>query len=182
MVFDIYTLVEAIWIIIPAYAANGLTPVIGKLIKPHPIDGGRKFRGQPLFGSGKSWEGLAFGSIVGVIIALVEMWAYPYLPWELSPIELTIVSMGPLLGFLLGFGALVGDLVGSFIKRRLNLKRGRPAPVLDQDDFVLGALGFAALAVMVKWQWVVLLVIITPIFHFIANVIGYLLKVKKEPW
>jgi len=182
MVFDIYTLVEAVWIILPAYAANGLTPLIGKFLKTHPIDSGRTLKGNPLFGKGKSWEGLAFGSIVGIIIALVQMWAYPYLPWSLSEVELTIVSMGPVLGFLLGFGALIGDLVGSFIKRRLNLKRGRPAPLLDQDDFVLGSLGFAALAVMVKWEWVVLLAIITPILHFIASIIGYLLKVKKEPW
>ncbi len=182
MVFDIYTLVEAIWIILPAYAANGLTPIIGRFVKTHPIDGGRMYRGNPLFGKGKSWEGLLFGSFVGIVIALVEMWAYPFLPWELSPVGLTIVSMGPVLGFLLGFGALIGDVVGSFIKRRLNLKRGRPAPVLDQNDFVLGSLGFAALAVMVKWQWVVLLVIITPVFHFIANIIAYFLKVKKEPW
>ncbi len=182
MVFDIYTLVEAVWIILPAYAANGLTPIIGKFVKTHPIDRGRSFRGNPIFGSGKSWEGLAFGSVVGIIIALVEMLAHPYLPWGLSPVELTIVPMGLLLGFLLGFGALMGDLVGSFIKRRLNLKRGRPAPILDQDDFVLGSLGFAALLVMVRWEWLVLLVVITPIFHFIANIIAYFFKVKKEPW
>jgi len=37
MVFDIYTLVEAIWIVLPAFAANGLTPLVGR-IRTHPIE------------------------------------------------------------------------------------------------------------------------------------------------
>ncbi|MFQ5647687.1 MAG: CDP-2,3-bis-(O-geranylgeranyl)-sn-glycerol synthase [Candidatus Aenigmatarchaeota archaeon] len=180
--FDVYTLVEAIWIIIPAYAANGLAPLAGKLGKRHPIDGGREFSGGRLFGNGKSWEGLLLGTVVGVVIALVEMWAHPFLPWDLSPVALTIAPMGPVLGLLLGLGSMVGDLGGSFIKRRFRIPRGRPAPLLDQEDFLIGALLFASILVAVKIEWVVLLVIITPILHWVASACGYLLKVKKEPW
>jgi len=179
MVFDIYTLVEALWLVLPAYAANGLIPIFkGK----HPVDFNKKFRGKPIFGPGKTWEGLFFGSIIGIIIAFIEISAFPYLPWELSEIPLTIVPMSLQLGFLLGFGTVIGDMCGSFIKRRLKLKRGQSAPVLDQLDFLVGAFIFASLLVVIKWQWVVLMLILTFIFHLIASRIGYWIKVKKEPY
>jgi len=182
MVFDIYTLVEAIWLILPAYAANGLTPLIGLCKNLHPIDGGRKLWGQPLFGEGKTWEGLIFGTLIGGLIGMVEMLAYPYLPFGISPEPLNIVPMSLLLGLVLGLGAMLGDLGGSFIKRRLRIARGRPAPILDQEDFLVGALLFSLLLVSLEWDWVVLLAVITPVIHVTANILGYLLKVKKQPW
>lgn len=179
MVFDIYTLVEAIWLVIPAYAANGLMPLArGR----RPVDGGRTWRGKPLLGKGKTWEGLVFGAIVGAIIGTVEMLAFPYLPWSISTEPLLIVPMGPLLGLLLGLGAGIGDLAGSFIKRRVRIRRGGPAPLLDQEDFVVGSLLFASLLVSVQLGWWILLLVLTPLFHLAACIIGYLLKVKKEPW
>ena len=182
MVFDIYTLVEAIWLVLPAYSANGLAPLVALRKNLHPMDGGRKLRGQPLLGLGKSWEGFIFGTLMGGLIGFVEMLAYPYLPFGISPVPLNIVSMSPLLGLLLGFGAMFGDVAGSFIKRRLKLERGKPAPILDQLDFLAGALAFSLLLVSLEWGWVILLAVITPIIHVAANVIGYLLKVKKQPW
>lgn len=182
MVFDIYTLVEAIWLILPAYAANGLTPVVGLKKGLHPVDGGRKFRGEPLFGEGKTWEGLMFGTFVGCIIGMVEMLAYPYLPFSLSPEPLNIVQMSPVLGLVLGMGAMLGDLAGSFIKRRLKIQRGKPAPLLDQEDFLIGAIAFSSFLVVIEVSWIVLLLIITPVIHLVANVIGYLMKIKRQPW
>jgi len=176
---DVYTLVEVIWLVLPAYAANGLAPLArGK----RPIDGGRKLGKERVFGDGKTWEGFAFGTVVGVIVSVIQMLAFPFLPFGISPVPLIIVPMGPVLGFLLGFGAMVGDLGGSFIKRRFGIPRGRPAPLLDQEDFLIGALIFASFWVAIRPEWAILLVIITPIFHWIANLIGYLLKVKKQPY
>lgn len=179
-VFTIYVLVEATWLVLPAYASNGLVPLFkGK----RRLDCGKKcWDGEPILGPGKTVEGLVLGSIIGAIIGLVEMLAFPYLPWTLSDVPLTLVRMSPLLGFLLGFGAMAGDSAGSFIKRRLKLKRGQPAPLLDQLDFLFGAFFLALLVTPLKLEWVVLMAILTPVFHFAACVIGYLLKVKKEPW
>jgi len=182
MIFTLWNLIESIWLIIPAYAVNGLIPLVGLKKKNHPIDFGKGFRGKPILGSGKTWEGLIFGCFIGVLIASIEMLAFPYLPFNQSPVPLTIVPMFPLLGFMLGFGAIIGDVIGSFIKRRIGLPRGAIAPLLDQEDFLLVALLFASFLVVVKIDWVVLLVVITPILHLVANAIGFKIRVKKEPW
>jgi CDP-2,3-bis-(O-geranylgeranyl)-sn-glycerol synthase len=182
MVFTIYNLVEAVWLILPAYAANGLTPLVGLRKNLHPIDGGRTLGKSRLIGEGKSWEGLIFGVAVAILISTVEMLAYPYLPWGLSDKPLMIVPMSPLLGLALGMGAMLGDAAGSFVKRRLGRPRGSPVPLMDQLDFLLGAFLLAALIVPVRLEWVLLMVLITPVFHLLANVIGFRLGVKKTPW
>ena len=182
MVFTLWNLIEAIWIILPAYAVNGLIPLAGLKKKTHPVDFGVKFKGNPLLGPGKTWEGVVFGCFIGILVALVEMAVFPYLPFDQSPVPLTIVPMYPLLGLMLGIGTIVGDMVGSFIKRRLGLPRGAIAPLLDQEDFLLGSLLFASFIVTVKLDWVLLLVIITPIIHLVANIIGFKMRVKREPW
>jgi CDP-2,3-bis-(O-geranylgeranyl)-sn-glycerol synthase len=178
-IFNIYVLVEAIYLILPAYAANGLVPLFRG---SHPVDGGRKLVRHRLFGEGKTWEGLFAGMVIGAVIALVEQLAFPYLPWGISDVPLTIVPMTVQMGLLLGLGAMIGDLGGSFIKRRFGLKRGTAAPLLDQEDFLIGSLLFASVLVAVGLVWWIMLLVITPIIHLAANAIGYIFKVKKTPY
>lgn len=186
MVFDIFTLVEGFWILIPAYAANGFAPLAKYKKHSHPIDFGRSFRGRRVFGDGKTWEGLFLGIVVAILLSLLLQAVHPHLPWSLSQevhgVSLMIATMGPLLGLLLGLGAMVGDLAGSFIKRRMGWPRGAMAPILDQDDFVVGALAFASILVIVEVSWLILFLIITPLVHLLASAIGYKLGVKREPY
>lgn len=176
---DIYTFVEAVWLMFPAYGANGLCMLArGK----RPIDGGKTFRGKLIFGPGKTWEGLVIGVIIAIAIATLQMFAYPFLPWDLSPVKLNIVPMSPFLGLVIGLGAMVGDLGGSFVKRRLGIPRGKPAPLLDQLDFIIGMFVFLAFVIALKWEWVVMLFVLTPVLHLIANGIAYLIKIKKVPY
>ncbi len=179
-IFNVYVLVEATWLILPAYAANGLVPLFrGK----RRLDFGKNFiDGQPILGQGKTVEGLIFGALIGALIGLVEMLAFPYLPWSLSEVPLTLVVMTPVMGFMLGLGALAGDSAGSFVKRRLKLKRGQKAPLLDQLDFLIGAMLFAAILAPMRIEWFILMAVLTPIFHYTACVIAYRLRLKREPW
>src|SRR4051812_27852644 len=50
----------------------------------------------------------------------------------------------PLLGAWIGLGALSGDLVKSFAKRRRGILPGQAWIPFDQIDWLLGALAFAA--------------------------------------
>jgi len=178
-IFNIYVLVEAIWLILPAFAANGLVPIFkGK----RPVDCGRKLVKNRIFGPGKTWEGLLAGMVVGGVIALVQQLAFPYLPWHVSAVPLAIVPMTVQLGLLLGLGAMLGDLGGSFLKRRFGMKRGAPAPLLDQEDFLIGAMVFAYILVAVRTEWWVMLLVITPVIHWVSCLVGYVFKVKKTPY
>jgi len=91
-------------------------------------------------------------------------------------------DMTPLLGGMMSLGTLVGDLGGAFIKRRLSLPRGAPAPLLDQLDFVIGMLLFTAFLHPLNLFHYALLVLVTPLIHFTTNFGGFLLKLKREPW
>ncbi len=154
-----------------------------------PIDMGRQFRdGRPLFGPGKTWRGLIAGIIMAVVTATVQSLLNPLFLESvldtvvLLPEEYLLFSTTGLLGLLMGFGGLTGDLIGSFIKRRLNMDRGAAAPGIDQLDFLIGAVLLSVIIQPIAFFQILLLLIATPLIHLTTNIVGYLLKVKKEPW
>jgi CDP-2,3-bis-(O-geranylgeranyl)-sn-glycerol synthase len=177
------------WYIFPAYIANGFA-VFAKLIKSkHPIDGGHLFIDERrVLGPGKTWEGFFCGLTSGVLIGLLQVLAAPFLlalieQYLILPPELySIVLLSIPLVFLVALGALVGDLIGSFIKRRLNIARGRPAPIIDQLDFLITAMLFGILIASLPLILAIFLLIVTPLIHLLANIVGYLLGVKDVPW
>jgi CDP-2,3-bis-(O-geranylgeranyl)-sn-glycerol synthase len=79
-------------------------------------------------------------------------------------------------------------MVKSFFKRRYGLERGGKWPLIDQYDFLVGALGllvigdpgfvFAYLTVPV----VIVILVLTPVLHRVVNIIGYYIGVKEVPW
>ncbi len=91
--------------------------------------------------------------------------------------------LGLLHALALSLGALLGDIAGSFIKRRLSLPRGAPAPVLDQLDFYAGAVA-ASYLLGCKWnpETLAAAAIVVAVLHVTANAAAYLAGLKKEPW
>jgi len=158
----------AIWFILPAYVANATPVVLGG---GRPIDGRRNFvDGRPIFGPGKTIRGFTAGLVAGSLFGAVQGLLTGQLYSHLT------------LGFLLSTGALVGDLLGSFIKRRLKLARGSAAPGLDQLGFVVLALLFASPVSVPTWEVTLLILIITPPIHLATNFIGHKLKLKDRPY
>ena len=88
------------------------------------------------------------------------------------------IPNGLILGFILAFGALLGDAVGSFIKRRLGISSGKPAPFLDQLDFVIMSLLLISFIVPLSIDFVLIIAFITLILHLSSNTIAYLLGIK----
>lgn len=83
---------------------------------------------------------------------------------------------------------MLGDLVGSFLKRRAGRERGAPAPVLDQLGFVGGAF---ALTRLVAPGWfrstftapvTVAVLLVTPLLHVVTNALAYVVGLKDVPW
>ncbi len=166
-----------IYFMMPAYLANvsALTFGGGK-----PLDFGREFRdGRRILGDGVTWRGTIIGTLIGTLMGLLMgiIALQGIIPQNSIPLPTNIIE-GVFLGLLLGGGALLGDAAGSFLKRRLNIGRGRPAPILDQLDFVVGALILSSLVITPTLTLIVLALIITPILHLSANMISYSLGMK----
>lgn len=181
MLYDLLLLAfQSLWFILPAYFANS-TPVIAG--GGTPIDFNKKFfDGEPVFGPGKTWRGFFAGIAVAVLVAGVQM----FLQNRLDLSSYSLIKMSLSLGFLLGFGAIIGDMVKSFFKRRMKIKRGAKWPLLDQLDFLLGALLFSLLSknavAYLNWKIVVFLLIFTPLVHRMANILAFRSHLKKVPW
>ena len=106
------------------------------------------------------------------------MLKYPFF----SNLSLLNYSNWLAIGFLLGFGALFGDLVKSFFKRRMNIKPGKSFFPWDQLDYTIGALVFILFLYIPSWQLVITILIISTLLHIIVKHIGYYLKINKIKW
>lgn len=181
---DVFAVVAvAFWSMLPAYVPNNVAVLAGG---GPPIDGGRTLGGRRLLGDGKTWRGTIAGVTGGAVLALALDAGAPAVR-DLSGIDavpgfpLAIVVALPL-------GAMLGDVVASFIKRRLDRERGAAVPGLDQLDFVVVALALAAAA---DYGWfsstftppvLLVVLVITPILHFGTNYVAYVLGLKDVPW
>jgi CDP-2,3-bis-(O-geranylgeranyl)-sn-glycerol synthase len=176
------TVAVAVWAMLPAYVPNNAAVLAGG---GRPIDGGRTWGDSRLLGDGKTWRGTAVGTLVGVALGLglnaVRSTATDAIGVTLP--EFPVVAM-----LTLAFGAMLGDVLASFLKRRTGRERGAVFPLVDQLDFVVVALALTALAVP---QWfgdtftvpvLVAVVLLTPALHLITNGIAYGLGLKNEPW
>ena len=114
-----------------------------------------------------SFLGLAIGIFVGVVESLV--FSYPF------PFSVLFSVLSPL-------GALLGDLAAAFLKRRLGIAPGGLLPIVDQIDFVVGALLFSLPLAIIYWELAVAVLVITPPIHLFTNFLAYKLKLKKNPW
>ena len=165
--FDLYDLLIAVYVAIPTYVANS-TPVL--LGGGPPIDRGREFvDGRRLFGATKTVKGFTYGLLLGSAAGLAE--AILFRNYLLL-----------LAGIFASLGALLGDLFGAFLKRRLDIPPGHPLPVVDQLDFILGALVLTSPLLNVTVGAVLILVMATVPIHLFSNAIAYILRLKKRLW
>ena len=173
----------AVYFMLPAYVANlsGLAFGGGT-----PVDGGRECKdGRRLIGNGVTWKGLQNGTIIGTLVGVI-LGIIGTFYGDLSALTGGIIDLhvygsifgGLILGFLMAFGALLGDAVGSFLKRRIGLDRGAPAPLMDQLDFVIGALIFSLLVVQISWKFFIVIAVLSLVLHLGSNTFAYLIGMK----
>lgn len=162
----------ALYYILPAYCANASPVVFGG---GKPIDLGRKFIDKkPIFGPHKTYRGFISGVLIGTAVGWIQE--------NIAPLA-GLPRGSSFLGFLMSLGALIGDLFGSFLKRRLNLNPGEVLPVVDQLDFVLFALLFASLyGNPPSLIGIIAIIVLTIPIHLVTNLIAYLLRLKDNPW
>jgi CDP-2,3-bis-(O-geranylgeranyl)-sn-glycerol synthase len=185
-------LLQSTYFLIPAYFAN-MAPPIAKKFKfleflKVPIEKGKKFSdGKSLFGKNKTYRGYVVGLIGGLIGAYLQMLLYRFPFFQsisISGIDYTSHYIIILLGILLSVGAITGDLVESFFKRRLNKESGESFVPWDQIDHVMGAYLFALPIAFYALTWRLFLcsIILTFFLHVIINHIAFYLHIRKEKW
>jgi CDP-diglyceride synthetase len=147
--------------------ANG-TPVLMQRVLgarwAWPLDGGCRFiDGRPLFGNSKTLRGV-------VLSVLATTAAAPLLD---LPVEL---------GALVGVLAMAGDLISSFVKRRLGLAPSRQAIGLDQiPESLLPMLGCRAL-VPLDFDEIALGTVIFLVGELVLSRLFYRLNLRERPY
>jgi len=160
-------LIDALKFVFPAYCANAIPVIAGG---GHPIDFNKNFfDGKPILGKNKTLRGFFAGLVVGTLVGFAESIWFGY---------------SPFFGLILSLGALLGDLAGAFIKRRIGLAPGEMLPIIDQVDFILGAIVFSVIfSVQVfSWQLIMAVLVITIPMHLLTNFAAYKLGLKSNPW
>lgn len=202
--------------IFPAYFSNAGMVIVGG---GKPIDGGKILRdGRRLFGDHKTWNGLIKGPLyigipLSIAVALLFLILWPsiaqyqkgeaekglFVLYEgISYYKYYFIGGTFPIGFvfliirivLCAYGAVIGDLIGSCLKRRLNLKSGELAPLIDQLDFAIFAILFTSIPAIFYPElfWIpniyiiIFLLILTPTVSIVANTIAYLIGLKDVPW
>jgi CDP-2,3-bis-(O-geranylgeranyl)-sn-glycerol synthase len=93
-------------------------PVLTRLLLGHrldcPLDGGLILAdGRPLLGTSKTWRGLAAAILT-------------------TPLLSVILGLSWIIGLVVAVGAMLGDVIASFIKRRMGRRPSEPVFLLDQ--------------------------------------------------
>lgn len=186
--FILVFILIAIWLFLPAGIANAIPIPISKVPVLRnwnaPVDLGRSFKGIRIFGSHKTWRGLLIGVLFGIITAVLQK---NYIVGNPDSALAILVNMfmhdvNPFLwGFLLGFGALLGDMVKSFFKRRVGVKPGKAWFPFDQIDYIVGGVLMSLLYVRLDWPFYVAIFVVWFLMHLLFTFIGWVVKLKDSP-
>ncbi|MBT3283607.1 CDP-2,3-bis-(O-geranylgeranyl)-sn-glycerol synthase [Candidatus Bathyarchaeota archaeon] len=153
-------IINTILLFLPSYIANSSPVVLGG---GPPVDGGALWTdGKPILGANKTIRGTITGVLAGTIIGILQ---------------------GNFLGgFAQSAGALLGDLISSFYKRRRDYPPGSSMPVIDQLDFIIMAVALSYPFQSTDLVSALTIMVITVPIHYGTNYVAWLLKLKKNPW
>jgi CDP-2,3-bis-(O-geranylgeranyl)-sn-glycerol synthase len=170
----------------PAGVANLVPPLVAKVpfIKRfnQPLDFGKSYKGIRIFGAHKTFRGLIAGMVFATLAVIIQIAMYENSEYirEISLIDYS--SINPfLLGVLFGAGALIGDAVESFCKRRIGVEPGKAWFPFDQIDYIIGAILFTLLYIQLPWYLYVYILVLYFGLHLLFSYVGYLLKFKDGP-
>ena len=164
-----------------------------------PLDGGRTWRGVPVFGPNKTWRGvvvmIAGSAVLGAAQGLFGGdWAAAR---DLAVVDLARLGRAlgdghaagyALLNAVMGLGYALGELPNSFLKRRLAIAPGRTSRgvlgtvffLVDQGDSVFMALLLGALLFGFSWQIVVVGTVSLTVLHLALNAAMYAGRLRRN--
>ncbi len=163
--------VDSLIVFIPVYLGNMIPPVaaVAELPFGNPVS-------ERLMGRNKTFRGLYSGIVGGMIGGVLLCWFG--VGWFGSQSYCFAVTVG---GFM-GLGAILGDMAGSCLKRRLRIRPGRPFVPLDQIDFIFGGSCLALPFMPISITDFLIAILVTPVLHLFVNVLAFHLRIKNVWW
>ncbi|MDH5184046.1 MAG: CDP-archaeol synthase [Gammaproteobacteria bacterium] len=146
--------------------ANAIPVLLSRLVGSHanwPLDLGIKLGQQPLLGPSKTWRGLV-GSLT------------------LTPLPALLLGLSLWDGLVIASMAMLGDVLGSFSKRRLKIAPSDMAPGLDQiPESLLPTLAMKHSLAM-SWGDVLIMVLLFIFIELLLSRLGFMLRIRKRPY
>ena len=164
-----YRLLQLVYLMLPAYAAN-MAPPFSKYWK-----GANRPIAARWLGTHKTIVGFAVGVAAAILVTFVQS----RVGWSGS---LASDEAWLPLGLRLGFGAMAGDSLKSFFKRRAGLAPGHAWIPFDQLDFVVGALLAMGWRVPLSLRDVALILGVTLVGTIVVNHLSYGLGIRDTKW
>lgn len=160
---------ELLYMMLPIYVANMAPPFVKYW----------RWWNRPIsmrwLGSHKTVVGFFLGIAAAILTALVQSRIH----WQG---DLVSYEQWFRLGLASGCGAMIGDSLKSYVKRRLNIAPGQSWIPADQLDFVLG--GLLALSFWVRLGWLDVIMILTVSFvgDILINHLSFQLGIRNTRW
>ena len=162
-------ILQSLYFFLPAYIAN-MAPVFARKWK---------FLNKPIsvkyFGKHKTWRGILVATAAGLVTFILQQQFYTPSLWIIDYTDFPFYF-----GAFMGLGAILGDLVKSYYKRKAEIKEGEPWHVFDQLDFVFGGIIGSFVVWVPPMRVVLVLLIASPILHVIVNYIGHKIGMRKR--
>lgn len=174
------------WLFLPAGVSNAIPALVAKVFPyfNYPLDFGRTLKGKRILGDHKTVRGFLLGPLFA---QGVYLWQKSYLVDNLPSFSwmggssLSLYLNLPIgFGFLIGFGALFGDAIRSFFKRRIGLPPGEPWFPFDQIDWVLGASVFASFFIVFDPKVFAEIILLGLVTHVVMRALSYFLRIEKR--
>lgn len=163
-------LLELVYLMLPAYCANMAPPFVKYW----------RGRNRPIhrawLGEHKTVMGFTFGVVMGVLIS------YAQSQLEFGVRLLWHRDAWLALGLAQGLGAMSGDVIKSFFKRRMRIAPGRPWVPADQLDFVIGALIPLSLLVPLSPGDILAILLFTFVADIVVNHLSFYLGIRDTRW
>jgi CDP-2,3-bis-(O-geranylgeranyl)-sn-glycerol synthase len=160
---------QLLYFMAPAYVANMAPPFV------------RYWKGwnRPISPRWLGTHKTVLGFAAGVLAAVAVTFLQSRLAW---PGAIAAYDGWLDLGVRFGVGAMLGDSLKSFFKRRRGVAPGGTWIPFDQLDFVAGALVLVWRRAALAWTDVAVVLALSFVGHILVNHLGYWLGVRDARW
>ena len=162
-------LLALLYFMAPAYLANMAPPFV------------RYWKGwnRPIHARTLGEHKTVLGYSLGVLVAIATIAVQTGIDVDFALIDYAHWFW---LGLAFGVGAMTGDCLKSYFKRRRGLPPGARWIPFDQLDFALGALLIVGPFSLLDWPDVLVILAATLLGDIAVNRAAYWLRIKTSPW